>query len=162
MVAYGINALLASPALTGTPTAPTQAPGDTSTAIATDAFVAAAAGLGKLAATPLAGFALQNGTPTIISWTAPNDGKLHRFLLSATQHVTSAQTGGGVNVTYTAPDGSAGTLFPFGAGNGVGVSGPLAASQGPVEVEAGSTVTVVQGGALTAGAATVWAELWGS
>ena len=34
---------LASPALTGSPTAPTQAAGDTSTKIATDAFASAAA-----------------------------------------------------------------------------------------------------------------------
>jgi hypothetical protein len=36
-------ATTASPALTGTPTAPTQAAGDTSTAVATDAFAATAA-----------------------------------------------------------------------------------------------------------------------
>jgi hypothetical protein len=41
--AFGqLAALLVSPALSGTPTAPTAAPGDTSTQLATDAFVAAA------------------------------------------------------------------------------------------------------------------------
>lgn len=40
--ADALLAPLASPALTGNPTAPTQAPGDNSTKIATDAFVAAA------------------------------------------------------------------------------------------------------------------------
>jgi hypothetical protein len=40
--AEALLAPLASPALTGTPTAPTAAPGDTSTQLATDAFVAAA------------------------------------------------------------------------------------------------------------------------
>ena len=40
--AIALKAPLASPALTGTPTAPTQTAGDASTQIATDAFVAAA------------------------------------------------------------------------------------------------------------------------
>lgn len=38
-----VGTLMTSPALTGTPTAPTQPAGDTSTLIATDAFAVAAA-----------------------------------------------------------------------------------------------------------------------
>lgn len=119
------------------------------------------AGLTVKAATPAAGFALQNGTPTILTWNVPNDGLVHRFELSAVQHVTSAETGGGVNATFTAPDGSAGTIFPFGAGTGIGVSAPIGGAQGPVEVQAGSVVSVVQGSALTVGAAVVFAAILG-
>jgi hypothetical protein len=50
-----LKAPLASPALTGTPTAPTQAPGDNTTKIATDAFVQAAVTAG------VAGVASING-----------------------------------------------------------------------------------------------------
>jgi hypothetical protein len=57
--ALGLKAPLASPALTGTPTAPTAAPGTNSTQLATTAFVAAAAAL----LAPLASAAL-TGTPT--------------------------------------------------------------------------------------------------
>lgn len=57
--AQALLAPLASPALTGNPTAPTQSPGDSSTKIATDAFVAAA--IAPLA--PLASPAL-TGSPT--------------------------------------------------------------------------------------------------
>jgi hypothetical protein len=57
--AEGLLAPKASPALTGTPTAPTQTTGDSSTKLATDAFVAAA--ITSLA--PLASPAL-TGTPT--------------------------------------------------------------------------------------------------
>lgn len=51
------GALLASPAFTGSPTAPTQAPGDNDTSIATTAFVQAAIGTG--------GFVPLNGSGTM-------------------------------------------------------------------------------------------------
>lgn len=124
-------------------------------------FAAVVSGLVVKAATAAAGFALQNATPTILTWNVPNDGAVHRFELSAVQHVTSAETGGGVNVNYTAPDGTAGTIFPFGAGSGAGVGAPLGGAQGPVEVQAGSTVAVVQASALTVGAAVVFAAILG-
>jgi hypothetical protein len=54
---------LVSPALTGTPTAPTQAPGDNSTKLATTAFVAAQAALEAGIYAPLASPAL-TGAPT--------------------------------------------------------------------------------------------------
>ena len=77
---------LASPALTGTPTAPTPTGGDSTTKLATTAFVGAAVavtGMAKLAGTAAAGYTLVNSTGTIISWTAPNDGAMHRVLLFA-------------------------------------------------------------------------------
>ncbi len=122
------------------------------------AGLAALGGEGSQAATVAAGFALQNATPTILTWTAPNDGALHRFTLVTVQHVTSAETGGAVSLSFTAPDGTAVTgVSVYAGGSGTGVS---AASFDRL-IQANTTVTVAQSSALTAGAALVWAQLWG-
>jgi hypothetical protein len=110
------------------------------------------------AATPVAGFALQNATPTILTWTAPNDGALHRVLLMINLHVTSAETGGSIGVTIPLPDGSSLTPTINAGGFGAGVQAYTYTDF----VKAGGTTTFSQTGALTGGAATVWAEIWGS
>lgn len=121
----------------------------------------AVTGLQLMATTGLAGFALQNATPTIQSWTAPNDGNLHRAQIFAVQHVVSTETGGGVQVVYTLPDGTV-------AAPHTALAGGAAAGDGILQnnlcilVQAGTTVTVKQASALTAGAAVVWAEIWAS
>lgn len=127
--------------------------------MSTNPSAAPASGLLLRASTPVAGFALQNGTPTITSWTAPSDGKLHPVAVFGVQHVTSAQTGGGVQVNYTAPDGTAATPSFFPGGGAAGVTIP----DNPINIiiEAGSTVSVAQSAAQTLGAATVWAQIWG-
>ncbi len=107
----------------------------------------------------LAGFPLQNGTPTILTWTAPADGQYHRVWLIGGIHVTSAETGGQVTLTIPHPDGSSAAPVVFGAGQGTGSAG--GAFNGSI-VGPGQTVTLAQSSALTAGAAVVWAELWGS
>lgn len=114
------------------------------------------------AATPAAGFALQNGTPVLLSWTTPNDGRLHRVMVIADQVVTSAETGGGVNLSFTDPGGTPRNQGIFGAGLGAGFT--AAGSNGPnmFTVGPGTVVSLGQSGALLAGAATVWAEVWGS
>jgi hypothetical protein len=111
------------------------------------------------AATPVGGFALQNGTPTILSWTAPNDGLLHRILVISNLHVTSGETGGAVSCAYSYPDGFGGlsSITPGTTGAG-SVPGTFLARN----IQAGSMVTIEQVSALTAGAATLWAEIWGS
>ena len=111
------------------------------------------------ATTGPAGFALQNGTPTVISWTAPNDGQLHRALFFGSMHVTAAETGGQVNFSYTLPDGTANGVTAAAGGAG---TGPQNVFFYTVVVQAGSTVSVVQATALTLGAAVLWAEIWGS
>jgi hypothetical protein len=120
---------------------------------------AATPALALQASTGIAGFALQDATPTIISWTAPNDGNLHRVEIFASENVTSALTGGAVSGSIVSPAGG-GAAQPQviaanqGAGNHVGtVTGGI--------VEPGSTVSVIQSSAVTAGEATVWAEIWG-
>ena len=112
-----------------------------------------------VAASPLAGVALVNGTPTILTWTAPNDGKLHRVLINAYGFVTSAQTGGQITFNYTDPAGNAvngATLMPGGAGAGPQLPGTFTRLLGP-----GGTLTILQFSAQTAGAATFWYEIWG-
>jgi hypothetical protein len=122
------------------------------------AGLAALGGMGLQAATPVAGFALQNATPTILSWTAPNDGNQHRVLLIGSVNVTSAETGGAVTANVTPPGGGSPAVPQIlaggqAAGNHVGLNAAI--------VEAGSVVTVQQS-ALTVGAATAWVEIWGS
>jgi hypothetical protein len=110
-------------------------------------------------ATAAAGFALQNATPAIISWTAPADSNNHRVLIFASEHITSAITGGVVQVSQTTPDGSAGLIANSLLAGGV-TAGFRTAAITTLIVESGSTVTIEQTSAMTAGAATVWAEIW--
>jgi hypothetical protein len=117
-------------------------------------------GLLPQAVTPVAGFALTGATPTILSWTAPSDGKQHRVQLFASIDVTSAETGGAVGLTITTPDGTVSAPLPvFAAGLAAGAAAGAPLS---VVVKAGSAVTLAQTSALTLGAAVTWAELWGS
>jgi hypothetical protein len=117
------------------------------------------------AATPVAGFALVNGTPAILNWTAPADGQQHRFVVFATMNVTVTQVGGAVEVSYCTPDQATTTdnVFPglFAGGQGVGPNYDQVYSLSGI-VKPGSTVSVAQGSALTSGAALMWAEIWGS
>lgn len=119
-------------------------------------------GMGLLAATPLTGVALVNGTQTFLTWTAPSDGQLHRVIVASVIHVTSAETGGQIQQIYTPfPGGAPHNGVLFNAGLGSDTAGQVAAAIFS-PVAPGSTVTVSQTSALTAGAATLWAEIWGS
>ena len=113
------------------------------------------------ASTPAAGFALQNGTPVIITWTAPNDGKLHPVLVVAALDVTVAETGGAVGVTVAAGAGLGVTNPIFAGGKGIG--NYQGADSGVPDTNLvlgpGQTVTVAQTSALTLGAATVFAQI---
>lgn len=122
------------------------------------------AGLSMVATTGIAGFALQNGTPNILTWTPPNDGQMHRFTMFSLIHVTSAETGGLVQVAYFGPFAGAGQHVAtiFNAALGTDTAGQAPANPFMAVVEPGSAVTLTQTSALTVGAATVWAEIWGS
>jgi hypothetical protein len=111
------------------------------------------------AATPLAGFPLVNGTPNILTWTAPADGQMHTVFPVVVVHVTSQETGGNINVGWTTPDGASFSATPFfgGASAGVYQSNNLL----PALIEAGTTFTISQSSALTGGAAVVFAAIWG-
>lgn len=108
-----------------------------------------------VASTGVNGFALQNATPNILTWTAPNDGQMHRVFLNAFIVVGAAQTGGAVTMNTTVPGGV--------ASNPVVFAGGLTGNQSQWFnrlIAPGTTVTLVQSSAQTAGAATVYAELW--
>ena len=112
------------------------------------------------AATPVAGVALVNGTPNILTWTPPNDGKLHRFTVFAVVTATVTMVGGDTDVGFTAPDGTVCGHSLIGGGATVGFDGNL--SPNTWLCEANTSVLVLQGSALTGGAAKIWAEIWGS
>ena len=119
--------------------------------------------LAPLAATAVTGYTLVNGTGTIITWTAPSDGALHRVLLFAVLRVTSTETGGACQLALTLPDGTGGTKSLFAAALTANTYYPSSAScPSQVLIEAGTAVSVTQSSALTGGAAVVYAELWGS
>lgn len=111
-----------------------------------------------VAATPAAGTPLVNGTPSILTWTAPNDGQVHEFELVATLAVASLETGGAVGLTFTFPGGGAAAPAVFTAGQAVGsFNGSVGAKR---LVAPGTTVTLAQTSALTGGAATLFAQIW--
>lgn len=105
------------------------------------------------------GFTLVNGTPNVLTWTAPNDGQMHRCMVIANLDVTSALTGGAINVGWTSPGGNPASLSVIGAN---GTHTVHAAGTIDFLIQAGSTLTLSQGSAVTAGAAVLYAEIWGS
>ena len=116
--------------------------------------------LAKQAATPVAGFALVNATPTILSWSVPNDGQMHRFAVYGYIIVSSLETGGQINVNFTDMSGVVRARDAMDANQAAGWLDLFFHGLWPCQ--AGSTVTVTQQSALTGGAATLWAEIWGS
>lgn len=115
-------------------------------------------GLQLVASTGPAGVALQNATPTFLSWTAPNDGQMHRFFVVSSINVVATETGGNIQVAFNDPSGAADSFAQHGPNLAAGTarSGPL----GGV-CQAGGTVTVRQSTALTLGGpSTFWADIW--
>jgi len=113
------------------------------------------------AATPQAGYTLVNGTGNIVTWTVPNDGANHRFMLVAMLYVSVNQTGGAVQVTYLMPNGISTSQTVFAGAQNVG-GHPPPASAWPAVCAPGQTITVAQSSAQTAGAAIAWIEIWGN
>jgi hypothetical protein len=111
------------------------------------------------ATTGTTGYTLVNGTGSILTWTAPNDGNLHRVLLFAIQAVITTETGGQITATLTMPNGTSYTPQIFAAG---AAAGGHDIGQSVFIIEAGTTFTLSQGTALTGGSAILWAEIWGS
>lgn len=121
-------------------------------------------GLAEVATTGTSGYALTNGTGTIISWTTPNDGNLHYAFLVIQEDVTSATTGGYVNFAFTAPGGAQSNQVLAGTqSTGWKSTSSLSncmAYQLPMSPN--TTVSVLQTSAVTAGAATVYATIYGA
>ena len=116
--------------------------------------------LQQQSATAVGGYTFVNGTGTIISWTAPNDGLLHRAFFYGYTHASATMTGGQINYAFTDPGGNAFTgieLIPAGI-----TTGNFQENLVFLPVEANTTVTISQGTAMTGGAAKGWFEIWGS
>lgn len=112
------------------------------------------------ATTGPAGFALTAGTPAILTWNVPNDGRLHRIITFGDINVSSGTTGGVINIHVTDPGGTAGTLaLDAGTHGGTGF---FMSTVRTLFVNPGSVVTVSQDSGLSGGAAVYYAELWGS
>lgn len=112
--ALDLKAPLASPALTGSPTAPTAAPGTTTTQVASTAFVAA----GDALAIPLTQKAAGSGVPSL-------DGA-SRVVQSPKLHATDHQPGGTDALAVDAVAGT-GSLRTLGTGATQAMQGSLAA-----------------------------------
>ena len=116
-------------------------------------------GLTLKATTGASGAELEDGFPTFATWTPPDDGQLHRVVVFNSMQVSSAETGGLINLTFETPDGTPQSVGIYNQNQGVGFN--FAFFQCPFIVKGGSPVSIVQGTALTAGAAVLWAEIWG-
>lgn len=106
---------------------------------------------------------LINGNQTFLQWTAPNDGKLHTVECFLQKVVTSNETGGQVDVTFTlggstvtSPGGP-----PLPASHVVGtVISSLSTGWSPISIDPSSTITIRQTTALTGGASAFYGSLF--
>lgn len=116
-----------------------------------------------LATTGPNGFALQNATPIILSWTAPADGQWHLVSMPGNINVTSPMTGGGIVLNALNPGIDAGTGGLDWPGGYPAVStlqfGSFLYGLQALLVQPGQTVQLTQSIPLTAGAATVYTSL---
>jgi hypothetical protein len=112
-----------------------------------------------MATTGPSGTVLQNAVVNLLSWTAPNDGNMHRFTLITTLQVTVLEIGGTITWLSTMPNGQANNHQLYAGGLAAGSVIPVFASG---LIAPGSTVMINQTVALTSGAGTLWAEIWGS
>jgi hypothetical protein len=116
----------------------------------------------NVATTGMSGYVLINGTGTILSWTAPNDGRLHAVQVYTLMSVTSATTGGDLQITFTDPTNNPKNTDWLYANRTVDDKSTDYPQWLHLLVHPGGTVTLTQNTALTAGAATIWAEFWSS
>ena len=116
----------------------------------------------NVASTGTSGYALTSGTGTILSWTAPNDGKLHAMQIYTLLRVTSATTGGDLQITFTDPSNNSKNSDWLYANRTLDAYSADYPQWMHVLVKPGGTVTLTQNSGLTAGAGTIWAEFWSS
>ena len=116
-------------------------------------------GLSRVAATAFAGFSLQNGTPDILTWTAPNDGVAHTFLISGSMRATSSTTGGEVKARAYTPDGGAEfTNWTLSSPTQATGAHPVAITSGIMAPA--TTLYIEQTTAMTAGGAKIWLHVY--
>lgn len=108
------------------------------------------------ARTSAAGFALQNGTPNIVTLNTPSDGNMHAYDVAAALNVTVLEVGGAVTLTWHA-GGQAYAVIMFASALAVGT---YTFSQNIV-ADPNTAVTITQTAALTSGAASAVAAIAG-
>lgn len=104
-----------------------------------------------VATTGTSGVPLIDGTQTILSWTAPDDGKLHTVLVGFVWDISSSLTGGAVQANVP---GKA-SIVVFSGGEAAGWKVPT--TNLIVVLNSGDALELNQTSAATAGAATVYA-----
>ena len=108
------------------------------------------------------GYALVNATASVIAWTAPADGQYHRAQVFASMLVSSAETGGLIQVQWTGPGAGAAQFNQLFAANLAAGAAAVQGSSLLLVIAPGSTIRVQQSSALSVGAAVLNAEIWGS
>lgn len=115
-------------------------------------------GISTQAKTPLAGFALQNGTSDILTWTTPNDGNLHTVDVAGVLVVSLLEVGGLIRLLYTLGGNQiAQTLWAGGSA----VGNYYSAFAGAVTCDPNTTQRLQQNTALTSGSASLFATILG-
>ena len=109
------------------------------------------------AETSATGVALINGTQTILTATVPNDAKVHTAQVLFAKDVTTALTGGATAFTVTPLVGT--PIVTTTTVTAVGYHGGATTSATIHLVKPGTTVTLKQTTAMTAGAAKVYAKI---
>ena len=109
------------------------------------------------AETSATGVALINGTQTILTATVPNDGKVHLVYVGYLKTITTALTGGRITALWTTPNGATSTVST--TTTTVGGSYKSSSTQAAIVAKPGTTITVTQETAMTAGAAKVYAKI---
>lgn len=105
-----------------------------------------------------AGIGLINGTQTLLSWTTPNDGLLHSFVVAAILFVASNQTGGVIQIQCTTGGQAVGVTI-FAGGLASPTHGPSAPTT--LTCDPNTTVTVKQTTAQTAGSSFFYGSIFG-
>lgn len=111
------------------------------------------------AETPATGVALIDGLQTILSVPVPNDGNMHTIVSAwAIKDVSAALTGGAVSISWTPYKGTDQTLTDS-ASTALVYETNVVFTSAITSLKPGTTVTVKQTTAMTAGAAKVYAKI---
>jgi parallel beta-helix repeat protein len=112
---------------------------------------------GIVASVAAAGYTMINGTATILSWTAPNDGNIHLVSIFSLMRVISATTGAQVSLTFTDPSNTSKTTTWFSTTRSADAYSADFPQWMHLMVKPNTAVTLAQTSAMTGGAATIWA-----
>jgi hypothetical protein len=107
-------------------------------------------------------FTTGGGNISGLTWTAPNDGFMHRVVIFAYEIVTTTTVGGALNCTYTDPGNNLRSGQTLIAGNITAPANKGLAAGGTSFLVYPDTAFTVTQAAMSSGAATGWVEGWAS